>query len=284
MISIVTDNSSDINSELAKENQIELLNCTVEWPQKEKVSDENFYNFMRERNIIPKTSAVPTGDYKNLFERLLEKSEEILCITPSFKISACYNSAKLAKSVLSPEEQKRIFIFNSETGLGAHGLIVLKAKELSIKGMPAEKIINILKTKYLPNSLCAGFLESTKWLKAGGRIPSGVATLFEQLLKIKIYPVIGIQGNEGKIKPIGIKIKVNNFSNGLFDFILKKIKKENKKFNFFISFTDNFDEAKKLESLLKKENFTNKIYISRLNETVGSHVGPGALFLSLIPD
>ena len=281
-VALVTDNSSDISQDLAQKEGVKLLFCPETWPEGEKIEGENIYEKMRKAETFPKTAAVSTGDYKKAFEELLETNKEVLCITPSVKISGCVNSAKLAKSVLPDFSQRRVFILDSKNGAGGHGLLVLKAASLAKEGKGAKEIIEVLENKYIPNTFVVGILESMKWIEAGGRISHGLAALSEQLIKLKIHPIIGIQGGEGKIKPVGVKLGVSSFSKALFDFYKSKIKKEDQKekFDFFISYTDNFSEAENLKNLLEDNPQTGNIYLGKLNTTVGSHTGPGTLFLS----
>lgn len=279
-VSLITDDSSDISKELARKVGIELLFCSVDWPEGEKIEGNDIYEKMKKSKTYPKTSAVSTGEFKRSFEKILEKGDDVVCITPSMKISAISNSAHLARSFLPKIYQDKVFIFDSELGLGAVGLLVLKGASFAQQGKSAKEIVDILKNKYQPNTHLAGIMGSMKWVEAGGRISHSFSLLAEYLAVLKIRPILGIQN--GKIKPTGVKINVGSFSEAIFDFFKNKIKDmpPSQKFDFFISYTDNLSEGKKIRNLLENEPFTGKIYLGKLNPVVGSHCGPGTLYLS----
>lgn len=279
----VVDNSSDINSQLARELGINLVMSSVDWPEEKGLEGRDIYEKMRKAKTFPKTSAVPTGSYKKAFEGLLENGGEVICITPSPGISGDINSARLARSLLPENQQEKIFILNSQTGLGAYGLLAIKGISLAREGKRAREIIKILENQYMPETHLLGIIENMKWVEAGGRISHGLAMLSDQLARLRIRPLIGIQG--GKIKPIGVKVNIGRFSQALFDACKVKIDRGSakEKFNFFISYTDNLPEAQLLENLLRENLGIGNIYLEKLNIVVGCHTGPGTLFLACSP-
>lgn len=150
----------------------------------------------------PKSSC-PSPD--TFMECMREGNEKrVYIITISGKLSGCYNSAVLAKSLYEEEyDDKEIFVIDSLSASGGESLIALKAMELEEEHLSFEKIQEEL-ISYRDSITTYFVLDNLDTLRKNGRL-SRMGALVASTLRIK--PLLA--GSMGEIitveKAIGLK-------------------------------------------------------------------------------
>ena len=112
-IAIVTDSSSDIPPELAKQYGIEVIPMYVGYDgflRKDGVDifPEEVYSALKENKKVS-TSSPSIGDFLEVFNFLLEKKDIdlVCCITLSSRLSGAFNAASVASKKLKDSRIKR---------------------------------------------------------------------------------------------------------------------------------------------------------------------------------
>ena len=283
-LNIIIGTSASITEEVVKKYEFTVVDFKLIWEGEENIKGENIYEKMREATktkIIggPKTSQPSIGVYKNAFEEGLQVAEEVICIAISSKLSGAYNSAFQAIKMLTPENQKRIFLLDSLNADAAESFLAIRAAELSSEGLRAEKIIEKLK-EFLKDIKLFATLENANWLEAGGRINHSLTILINQMQKVGMRPILMMKN--GEIKPSTLKMQAKNASDALLkelDVQIKEPLAQGEVCRIIISHAGVPEDAEKIKNnILEKYKEKVKIeFISLTSYVIGAHVGPGAL-------
>ena len=142
MIKIITDSTSDISLQLAKEMNIEIVPLIVrvdgnEYKDRVELSPEDFYKQLEEKDLTPSTSQPSPQDFLKVYEKAKEAGDEILVITLSSEVSGTYQSAMIAKELL---EYNKIQVINSASATFGLRIIIEKALQLRDEGKTLEEI------------------------------------------------------------------------------------------------------------------------------------------------
>jgi len=281
-IGLVVGESASLPKEIIEKHQMAFVPYVVDWGQGENLPGENIFQKMREADKKgikgPQTSQPSPWTFKKIFEEELIKSEKIVCITLSSKLSGGYNSACQGKKMLDEKDGERIYIIDSFNASAGEGLFDLRAAELINKEKNIEKIAKELKN-FIPAVHLFGMVEDPKWLEAGGRMSHTLANLVRQMAKIGMRPLLGVR--KGEIIPVALKMQAKDVPTALFrelELETKKPRENGKKIKAAIVHADNPEGAKKLNEMIK-ENLkeTEVVFINLVDSIIGVHVGPGSL-------
>lgn len=283
-LSIIIGTSASITDEVIKRYGFSVVDFKFNWPEGDVIQAESIYDKMREATkgkigSGPKTSQPSIGIYKKAFEEGLQIAENVLYISISSKLSGAYNSAAQAVKMLRPEEQKRIFIFDSLNADSAESFLAIRAAELSNEGVRVESILEKL-NEISSQVKLFGALESADWLEAGGRINHATAVIFNKMQDMGLRPILFMK--DGEIKPATLKIQAKDIATAILkelDMQVKKPISEGKSCRVIISHAGALDEAEKIVRMIKDE-YGEKIkieFVSLTSYVIGAHVGPGAI-------
>ena len=285
-IGIVTEDVASILPKILERYQIELAKTKFDWPELEKIEEENIYQKIKKAYEMkietrPRTSQAMPKDYFDAYKKQLQRFDKVLCLTISSKISGCYNSAIQAREMLSENERERVFIFDTLNGAAGQALFVLRAIELIQEQREIEEIVEELK-KLIPKTQTYVIFADPKGIEFIGRITKSQANWIRRMKKMGIQPIMKIKNG---ILTKGGMVFAKDEPEALF----KKIKKESekdrksrKKIRVIINHADNLEGAKKLKSLLK-EIGAEVSFISEGPPIVCAVTGPGTLIAAWQP-
>ncbi len=268
MIKIITDSGADISPEVFAANDITFLPILVQLDGKEyldqvDISPKEYYNLLGQTKATPSTSRIPPYEYEKVFTKVLDKYDEVICITFSSGLSATYESAVLAANTVAPD---KISVIDSKCASFGQGLAVLRASQLVKEGKTREEIVNEIKDmcNRREHIFSCGSLEM---LKRGGRISATQAILGTVL---KVIPILQMQN--GKIIPFD-KVRGNK---KMIQFMLDTI--ENRGNNLHeqvigISHAGNLKMAETLKEAILERFTVKDILISEIGAAIGSHSG-----------
>lgn len=274
-IGLVVDDICSLPSKIIKDNQIEVIETKLFLKEAKKYSKDNIYEIMKERQIIPKTSAPSPGQFISAYKKSFLKNNKIIVIVLSSKLSGTLNSACQAKKLI-PFSSK-IEIIDSLSAVAAEGLLVLKAIEIIKEKNNIKKIKKELEQFKKKIKLC-GFIENTFWVEKIGRITKKRAFGFKFLKAFGIMPILGIK--KGEVGIIGFNFWTTKTEKAIFHQLkkeAKKAEKEGKKLKVGINYTDNKNLAVWLKEKLKKELGVKVLFSSLVPLIVGANSGPGTL-------
>ena len=224
------------------------------------------------------TSALNPGYFLEEYQKLSQKSADILHITLSSALSANYKTAGLAGEMLQKESPKtNLRIFDSKTVAGAEGLIVLAAARAATQGKNLEEVVAIAeKTKEKTRGLM--MLDTLRYVYRTGRM-SKFASRVAALLNIK---PINRMTEEGTLEFVD---KVRNREAGYQKLIdLIKAEAESNSLHFMLMHAAAPEMAERLSQLLRQNFDCQRILISEYSPVMGYGSGPGSIFVGFHPD
>jgi DegV family protein with EDD domain len=184
----------------------------------------------------------------------------------------------LAKTLLAPEEQRKILIVDSLNASCGQALVVLKAIDLINSGKILEEIVKDLE-KFVPQVHVFVMFEDPKWLEASGRISHTVANVMRGMAKIGIRPLLTFK--KGALVPAGLKTKARDTAGVLFRQLEKdteRLRKTGGRIRMVITHGDDPAEAHRLKEMAERELENIEVaFISIINDVVGSVTGPNTL-------
>ena len=286
-IGIVTDEAAGLSMQLIMKEDIFVVPFTTSWEKVDKLEEyrkKNIYDKMRllskKTDIYgwPKTSQPSPKMYQKAFEEQLKKYGNVLCFTISSQLSGSYNSAIQAKSMLSPENRKRVFITDLRQASASQAILIIKALDLIAKEYTIGQIEKQLE-KLSEKIQLFGVTENITWLIQGGRFTFGKS--FINLIRFfKITPIVTLKN--GKI----VLYKFGFFKETIADFLSEVVKNANKmsgnqKTEAVIHHADNKTGLNQIKSKLKNLNFSF-INENLLPEVLSIHTGPDSLIVAFI--
>lgn len=281
-IGLVTDSSSDIPSGLAERYGIEIVPMYIGFESSLRrdlieITPEEVYAALREGKKVT-TSAPSTGDFREAFNRLLQKQDIdiIYCITLSSKLSGAYNAANIAKNSFPSDVVK---VIDSRTSTMCLGLIVLEAAKAIEAGYQAAEIDKLIQ-ELVEKSKFIATLESFEYVFKGGR-----AVFFGKFIGkvIRFLPILNI-GKNGKVR---LKKFVKNKENALDEIYWQSVAaaKMNSSNMIGIFYGLDIAPAKELERLISqnKEIKVEGIIIAKITTVISAHTGPGIWGVAISP-
>ena len=273
-VKIVTDSTSDLSPQLAKELGITVVPAYVlfgsdSYRDRVDISEDEFYQKLSTDPNHPTTEPPTPQDFAEAYQRLSDEADGILSLHISSKLSATYNSALLAKDLV--ETKCPIEVVDSQSVTMGFGLLVIAANTLtkSAKSLPqmAEEVKQII-----PQIRVLGLLDTLKYLALGGRIGKAKA-LLGSVLAVK--PMLTMK--DGELEPAG---QVRSRANGidrLVDFVSDITDIQ----DLAIVYSTTPDEAQTLAERMDPMFSKERIRLARLGPALGVHGGPGILFITL---
>ncbi len=282
-IKIVTDSTSDIPKEIAKEYDISVIALNVffgdeKFKDRITITTSEFYG-MCDSGIYewPTTSQPSAREFVELYENIFKEGyDSIISIHISPKLSGTQNSVQLA---INKMPGKDIIMVNGNTVSLPLGLIALVAAKLNKEGKSKDEIVKALNEDIIPNSHIVGVIESLEYLHKGGRIGKAKKILGTLLKK---FPLIQI--TDGLVDSFG---STKNLDEG-FEGLMKMAPKVCDILEYdtlWVGYTSNQELANKVESAIRKlPNAPKNILQADIGPAVGTHIGPNVMALTWIGD
>lgn len=279
-IAIVTDSTADLPIEIAKEYNITVVPLKVNFQDKSytegvDITNQEFYEKLEKADLLPTTSQPSPADFTAKYDELIENGyDSIISIHISDKLSGTRQSATIAGSELSEKITNLSTVDSMQVTVGI-GLVVKIAAESAAQNKSYDEVLADTK-QAVENVKLYALVDTLKYLEKGGRIGKARA-IAGSLLNIK--PILTM--NNGEIVD---KDKVRTRKKGIAEIVdlAKKFKDTNGTIRYAISHSMALDEAKKLEETLLAEVGVKSEFISEVGSVVGTHIGPGALFISFL--
>ena len=180
---IAVDNTCDLSPELIKENNIKIMPLYVNLGEKSlrdgiDIVPDDIYKYVEETGLLPKTSAIPIGEFLDVFAEMKKDGDALIYFSISSGFSSSYQNACLAA-----EEMENVYVVDTKNLSTGEGLLVLKACKMAADGVEPAEIVE--KMNELSDNVDASFvIEKLDFLHKGGRC-SALAHLGANLLGIK---------------------------------------------------------------------------------------------------
>ncbi len=214
-VQIVTDSLSDLLPEHIKDKGITIIPLTVIFGQEAfldrvTITTEEFYHRLVNGSIWPASSQPTPQDFANAYDELAAKTNEILTITLSSKLSGTYQSAMAGKGLMK-NTNTTIEVIDSQAVAMGLGLVVMAAARRAQEGMGLKDLAEFTRNA-LKRSHFVAYFDTLKYLAKGGRIGKAQG-LLGSVLSIK--PILSTR--DGEMSPV---TRVRSQAAGI-DFLFK---------------------------------------------------------------
>ena len=189
-VAVMTDSNSGITQMEGKEMGIGVVPMPFTIDEKTYFEDINltrkeFFQMMEDGKDIV-TSQPSPGDLMDMWDKALEKNDQVVYIPMSSGLSGSCQSARM----LANDYNGRVFVVNNQRISVTQRRSVEDAMTFAQNGLDAARIREILERERFDASIYI-MLDTLKYLKKGGRITPAAAAI-GTLMRIK--PVLQIKG------------------------------------------------------------------------------------------
>jgi DegV family protein with EDD domain len=274
-VKIITDSTSDLPAEVAKELGITVIPLYVHFGTDAyrdgiDLTTDQFYKRLTTDKTHPTTSVPPPAAFAEAYDRLDKETDEIMVLTISRKLSATYDSAKQGL-----EERKgkcRIELVDSRLSLMGLGLIAIAAAKAANKDANLKEILALTKENIPRLDMRIAF-DTLEYLRRGGRIGKAQA-FFGSLLKVN--PILTIK--DGEVYPAARERSRAKAIDYLVNFAAGYANIEEMALEDATTPAEADDLAERLGANFPKED----IYRSKVSPVIGAHVGPRVLSVMVL--
>ncbi len=197
MLAIVTDSTCGLTRAEASELGVTVVPMTytvdATWHEESFVGEGGDYAALFSGSHHVATHAVRTSVFEEVFKRLLDEGNDVLCVTISSRLSGAFRSAEDAATHLASEN---LAVLDSWVTAGALEFLVRRARLLADGGCTLEEVFADLATLRRDTRIVFSVPNMDALSRSGrlGAIRRAVAT------KLNRYPVMCL--HEGGIKQL----------------------------------------------------------------------------------
>ncbi|CAG0934055.1 Protein DegV [Thermoflexales bacterium] len=273
MISIVTDSTSDIPPDIARDLQITVIPAHVIFGEESfddgvTLTREEFYRRLKTSKSLPTTSTPSAGEFAELYRRI---GGEIVSIHVAARWSSLLSVAQLGASLVP--EARVTFFDSGKLAMGLGWQVILAARAAQ-QGKSVADLLQVLKDAKRRTRLFAA-LDTLEYLRRSGRVNALVAR-FGRLLSIK--PLIEV--GDGEVTLIDRvrtrraaldRLKATTYALGPLQ-------------SLAVLHTANLETALALadEFAMSIPNLREPIIVCEATTAVGTHVGPNGLGIAAV--
>ena len=277
---IITDSTADLPKEYIEKYNLGImyLSYTIDgetFQNDKQLKEEIFYEKMS-NGKMPTTSQVNPTEAKEVFEKYLKETKQLLCISFSSGLSGTYNSARIAADEIMQENKDvKIIVIDSLAASLGEGLLVHKAVMLKENGNTFEETTKWVEEHKL-NLVHAFTVDDLFHLYRGGRVSKTTAIVGTM---INIKPVMHVD-NEGHLINMYTVRGRKKSLRSLVDYMEKKIGNYRSQNDIvFISHGNSIDDAKFVAEEVKTRFGIDSFLINYVGPTIGAHSGSGTIAL-----
>lgn len=273
---IATDSNSGISQELAKKLGISVIPMPFTIDDKLYFEDvtltqEQFYEKLQSDCTITTSQPAP-GDVMDLWDRLLDKYDEVVYIPMSSGLS---NSCETAL-MLAEDYDGKVFVVSNQRISVTQKLSVLDAIELAKQGRSGAEIKDFLEETKLESSIYIT-VDTLKYLKQGGRVTPAAAAI-GTILNIK--PVLQIQGEK-----LDSFAKARGFKQAkkiMLDAVEKDMRERfaGQKVHLQAAYTCSEADAREWKQEIEERFPGYEVDMDKLTLSIACHIGPGAVAIA----
>ncbi len=232
------------------------------------LSASDFYSMQR-RGARTRTSAPSPGAFLEAFERASEIADSILCITVSAEYSASAAAAETARlRFLEERPDADVRILDSETAIGAQGLIAWEASRVASSGADLDAVERAALTVRERVSLLA-YVDTLRYLWKGGRVPV-IAHLATSVLKIK--PVFELR--RSKVTPLARPRTPRRAVARMLE-LMRERAPTDMPLRVSVMHADAPERAALVADAVLAEFDCAELFHSEVTPVIGAHIGPG---------
>lgn len=277
-VTIVTDSSAYLPQSYVDQYQIPVLPLTVNWQGKSyydgvDIHATEFYEQMAKSKDMATTSQVSTGQFMEVFSKLLEQGRDVFYLSISSGLSATFHSAQQACNELG--NPSNLIVMDSQLVSMALSLQVLEVCRAAEKGADLQACKQLAEDAY--TRIGVYFTVNTlEYLHRGGRINSAKRVMGSML---NLKPIMMIR--EGKIELVESVISSKKAMARMLDLIEHDIAGRSPvRLGPFHARA--FNEMVAMEEQAIARFNPIEVIRSEVSPVIGSHVGPGTISMAYL--
>ncbi|MBE5881340.1 MAG: DegV family protein [Lachnospiraceae bacterium] len=241
------------------------------------ISFDEFYQAMAD-GADTKTSQVNVEEFLEYFEPFLKEGKDILHLSLSSGISGVYNSACVARNVLTEKyPDRKIIVIDSLNACSGYGLLMDKLADLRDEGMDIDTLAKWAEDNKL-NIHTWVIATDLKYLVRGGRV-SKTSGMVGNMLNICPVITLNVEGKLVSRMKVRTKKKVIQ---AVAD-KMKELAQDRADYSekCYIAHAACYEDAKTLADVVEAAfpKMNGKVQINTIGTVIGSHTGPGTLVL-----
>ncbi len=278
---IVCDSTSYLPEELVEEHRIERVSLYVAFDGDQRselgIHDyDRFFERLRASEEGATTSQPSVGDFLASYAPLLEAGRDIVSIHLSATISGTYQAALRAREQLIEEGRggERIHVYDSRTGCGGMGMLVLAAARRAAAGAGPEEILE--RIEGAREELRMWFaIDTLEYLRRGGRIGAARAWLGSAL---QIKPILTLEEEITPVERVRTKRRA-------FERLVQhagELREEGRS-GWVVQHIHDPEGAQRLVERCREVMGSGPLFVSEIGPVIGAHTGPGLLGVGGIP-
>jgi len=276
-VGIITDSVSDLSPQLVNELGISVVPLRVRFGEDVyrdgiDLTPDQFYTKLKTSKVFPNTSVPSPGDFVQAYDKMAEKTDEIVVILVTSRLSATYEVGR--QSIEKMKRKCRVELFDSRTATMAEGFIVMAAAKAAQSGASLDEVIEVAR-KAAPRVDFLAAFDTLAYLRRGGRIGRAQAFLGSLL---SINPLINLR--EGVVEPAGRTRSRSKAIDRLYEFAAGYANVE----EMAVENTACPEDAEALQERLSAIFPKERIHRSRMTPVIGTHTGPGLLLVAVMGD
>lgn len=277
MIKIITDSTSDIDVEYAKELNIDIVALKViidgkEYKDRIDLQPSQFYTLLEQSEVLPTTSQPSPQEFLNFYEEAKANGDSVIVMTLPSTISGTFQSANIAKDLADYDD---IYVIDSLNTTQALRLLVLKAVALREEGKDVKDIYSALE-EYKKRIRIIAFVDTLEYLCKGGRMSKTVAAA-GTLLKVK--PIIGLK--DGNLEMFSKARGTIKATSKIIELIHEDGEMDLNE-PICVGYTGDNDGLDKFEQTLRDEFGFGDVMHGCVGPVIGTHAGPGARLITYV--
>jgi DegV family protein with EDD domain len=214
----------------------------------------------------------PPAAFADAYDKLGEKTNEIVVICLTAKLSATYQVALQAIGLM--KKRCHVEVLDSQWAVMAQGFIAIAAARAAQAGANLNEVMDVAHHTMRRVEMRAAF-DTLEYLERGGRIGKAQAFLGSLL---KVNPIIGLK--DGEVYPCARERSRAKAIDYLYNFAANFSKVD----GLAVEYATDLDEANKLVERFHSKYHQVPIYLSRTSPVIGTHTGPGLIIVSVLGD
>ena len=277
-VAIVTDSNSGITQKRGEELGIYVLPMPFFiggelYLEDITLSQEQFYEKLGADSEIS-TSQPSPGDVMDLWDKLLEDYDEIVCIPMSSGLSStCETALSLAQ-----DYDEKVQVVNNQRISVTQEQSVYDAIKLRDEGKSAAEIRQVLVKEKMQASIYIT-VDTLKYLKKGGRITPAAAAIGTVL---NLKPVLQIQGEklDAFAKVRGWKAAKKTMLNAIEKDLTDRFADVKDQMVLGMAYTCSKEEADEWKNEIQTRFPDYELVEGSLSLSIACHIGPGAMAIT----
>ncbi|HEX8991217.1 MAG TPA: DegV family protein [Anaerolineales bacterium] len=281
-IAVLTDSTASLPEAVMKNLHITTVAYYIHRGQEVlrdlvTIQPDEFLSWLPAAKVLPTTAAPGPGDYLDAYQKMAEQGiREIISIHMSAKISAAYEAATVARSMLrNVWPDVRVEVIDSRNAALSQGWMVIEAARGALAGVNIDEITARVR-RMIPITHMIQTADTLKYLYMGGRI-GRVQTLLGTMLHIK--PLVGLE--DGELVPLGKARSRGQAYAMMADIVAEVVGRGQAKIGYLHAGA--LKEAERLKELVEAKVEVVESFFGELSPALAVHTGPGMAGLCYYP-